>query len=110
MDVWAQLLQTFGLAVTILFAVGVAIWKGAGWFGREIIIPIRDKVISRVVDVADKLEMTLDKVDRNVDKMGHDIELMMKMQGKQTIDVRQAAGAMKEVADVTKQLARNGGG
>lgn len=106
---WVQLLQTFGLAVVVLFAVGVALWKAAGWVGREIIIPIRDRIIARVLGVADKLETTLDKVSQ-------DIDLMLKLQGKQTgltqkqaLKVQEAACAMMEAADAAKKIVNGHG-
>ena len=64
---WLQLLQTFGLAVTILFAVGIAVWRASGWFAREIVIPFRDKLLARTLEVLAALEETVTNVDRKTD-------------------------------------------
>ena len=132
-ETWANLLQTFGLAVMIIVASGYALWKGVRWAGREIIIPIRDRIISRVITAADKLESTLDKLDRNVEagmkafdstsrkvestltKVDQNVALMLRLQGKQTgetkkqtVIAKEAAGAMREVADSARQIVQNG--
>jgi hypothetical protein len=66
---WISLLQTFGLAVTILFAVAIAVWRLSKWVGKEIVIPLRDQAISRFIAFLDRVEHTVSKVDVNVDKM-----------------------------------------
>lgn len=64
---WVALLQTFGLAVVILFALGIGIWKVAVWIGKELIIPFRDKAI-------DQFASFLARLDRNVDAMTNNLE------------------------------------
>ena len=69
MEVWINLIQTFGLAVVILFAVGLGIYKASRWVASEIVIPLRDNAAARFVHVLDKVDTTLAKMDRNVDTM-----------------------------------------
>lgn len=64
---WLNLLQTFGLAVTILGFVGFCAWRGAHWFAKEIVIPLRDQALMRFVNFLDRIEKTVNKLDTNVD-------------------------------------------
>ena len=71
---WLALVQTFGVAVAILVAVGLAAVRVAQWTAREIILPIRDKLMGRFLAFFDKIEETVAKVDRNVDQMTDTLE------------------------------------
>lgn len=93
-----QMLQTFGLAVVILFAIGVAGWRMAGWFGKEIVIPFRDKVLTRWLTVMDKMEASVEKVDRNVDQVLALMKQQVGLQRVQTEKVSEAADKLKEAA------------
>ncbi len=69
LDPWLNVLQTFGLAVTVLAAAGVALWRGANWTAQHIVIPLRDQLLARTVDFFGRLDATLDRVETNVDAM-----------------------------------------
>lgn len=66
---WVSVLQTFGLAVTIIFFIGVALWRFGKWFGAEIVVPVRDKLLMRLIAFLDSIETTVKKVDINVDSV-----------------------------------------
>lgn len=71
---WVTLLQTFGLAVTILFAVGLGFWRAAAWSAREIILPFRDRFVNEMASFLRKIETTIGKLDVNVDKVTDNLE------------------------------------
>lgn len=71
---WITLLQTFGLAVVILIAIGLAIWRLSKWTGKEVVIPLRDQVISRFLAFLSKIENTVSKLDTNVDRVTNNLE------------------------------------
>lgn len=107
MEVWINLIQTFGLAVVILFAVGLGIYKASRWIAAEIIIPFRDSAVARFVKVLDKIDTTLVKLDRNVDTM---LTLMNRQVGlvqKQTEQVIETSKVVKKAADDTGRAAQS---
>lgn len=82
MNEWVSLLQTFGLAVAILFFLGLCLWKAAGWIAPNVITPIvarylqlidaliasvvrQGDAIARFVDVLDKLGATLERMGKH---------------------------------------------
>lgn len=98
---WVQLLQTFGLAVVILFALGVAIWRAAGWFAREIVIPFRDKLLARMLEVLSSLESTVTNVDRKTD---HILDLLsngVNQVVEKTEEIKRSAAEVRSVIKPT---------
>lgn len=71
---WLNLLQTFGLAVVILFAIGIAAWRSAVWFSREIVLPVRDRMLDRFIAFLGKIEGTVDKLNGNVDAITSNLD------------------------------------
>lgn len=63
---WTTIGNTFGVATMILVAVGYGTYKGSGWLAKEIILPVRDKLIGRLLDFVDKLESTVEEVKVNI--------------------------------------------
>lgn len=62
---WMNLMQAFGLPVTILFAVGLGLWRVIVWAGREIAIPLRDRVIVRMEQFLDRLDTALREISES---------------------------------------------
>jgi hypothetical protein len=71
---WLGLLQTFGLAVTVLFFMGLAGWRLSNWLGKEIIIPFRDGVFQRFISFLAHIEATVDKLDINLGLVTRNLE------------------------------------
>lgn len=96
---WIQLLQTFGLAVVILFAVGMALWQSTRWFGREIVLPLRDKALARFGAFLTKIEATIEKLDVNVDTVTDNLE-------RQTLSLRQLQETNAGMAEGQQRVAQ----
>lgn len=104
MDVnWLQLLQTFGLAVAILIAMGTALWRITSWSAREIVIPLRDKAVSRFTLFLDHIETTVSKLDINVDTVTNNLRAQTDaLKQLQTINDDVRAGIAK-IAAISEQ-------
>lgn len=63
---WSNLLQTFGLAVTVLVVFSLAVWRILAWIAREIIIPGRDRFLLRIDDFFSTMSGVLDRVDQEM--------------------------------------------
>src|SRR4051812_28216228 len=63
---WLQIGKDFGTNAVVLVALGVAIWRVMVWFGREIIIPVRDRLLTRLEQFFDGLDVTLNTLTENV--------------------------------------------
>jgi hypothetical protein len=71
-EVWTNILTNFGPLALILIAIGFGCWRVLAWVGREMLIPLRDKValplgetvIVRVVRFCDRIEATLEKLEK----------------------------------------------
>lgn len=96
MDFWVNLLQTFGLAVVILFAIGVGIWRMTRWFGAEIVIPFRDRLITKIVEAIDHLEDTLERIDRRTERTLEVLSRGVSQVVQKTEDVKQAAVEVRQ--------------
>jgi hypothetical protein len=58
------LIERYGIPVVVLIAVSlacVAVWK---FVAKEIILPLRDRLIQRVVAFFDRLDLTLDRIEK----------------------------------------------
>lgn len=103
-EVWVNLLQTFGLAVVILLAIGVAIWKGAGWVGRELIIPLRDKLLNRLVAFFDKMDDAVERLTTTLGKVDQNVGTMLGLMNCHTGFLRQQAEKTTEAAEAVKKV------
>lgn len=59
---FVHLFTTVGLPTAALVAIGYAAWRFLGWFGREIIIHLRDRLVSRLTGFFDRVDTSLDSV------------------------------------------------
>ena len=57
-----------GIPMFLLIAVGLAIWRILVWVGREMILPVRDKLLAKAVDVLDRVDSTLKVLEGHVGK------------------------------------------
>jgi len=74
---WTNLLQNFGVAVVSLVAMAFAIVIVSKFIAREVFLPFRDKMLTRLMTFFDRLDVTLDKLDRATDNHG---TLLIKLQ------------------------------
>jgi hypothetical protein len=76
---WFQFIYSiakdFGVPVAILVVFVLGVWLLMRWFGAQIVIPIRDTILARVVRFFDKLEGTLDALTHNVESVSGHMEV-----------------------------------
>jgi hypothetical protein len=63
---WIGLLKEFGVTLSVLVAVALAIRSVAVWFGAQIVIPLRDRLLARMERFFDKTEGSMDTLTENV--------------------------------------------
>ena len=102
MNEWISLLQTFGLAVTILFFVGACLWRAGGWMGENVVRPIAAKYLqlldSLIVSIVKQGE-TLTRVGLVMEKLGSTLDSL----GQHTIKSVELLDTIAEaVADLKK--------
>lgn len=73
MEPWLTILQTFGVAVTCLAALGFAVWRTAKWMGANFLVPVRDAHIKFL----EKLENGLQSLMTDQKTQSHNIEHMV---------------------------------
>lgn len=49
---WESLFQTFGIAVVCLFGLSLAIWRVGVWLGNKVVIPVAERHIRFLDEVA----------------------------------------------------------
>ena len=80
MEVWVNLLQTFGVAVVCLIALALAIWRVLRWSGENVVKPIVAKHIESMtkMDVAvDSLTATTSKLAEKIEQMSTDVRQLV---------------------------------
>lgn len=77
MNEWVSLVQTFGVAVTILLFMGAGSWKVAPWIGSTVIQPI----VERYLKLLDALIASVLKQAEVLERLGHTMEAMGKVAG-----------------------------
>lgn len=71
---WLHIVQSLGIPAAILIFLGWVGWKAGRWIGAEVVIPARDKLLSRFFAFLDKIEQTVAKLDVNVDAVTSNLE------------------------------------
>lgn len=83
MNEWMQLLQTFGVAVVCLFALGVAVWRGANWVATHIVTPMVDRHLrlldALIASVLAQGEVSAQQVE-TLKKIGHSVSEIRTLQ------------------------------
>lgn len=57
------LLERLGVPVFVLVIFAWGVWRVVRWCGDKIILPIRDHLITRVVNFFDRLDKTADRIE-----------------------------------------------
>jgi hypothetical protein len=70
----SSMVQTFGLASVLLACIMFGLWKIIAWVGKEIILPIRDSVIARMLLFFDRAEVTFARMESSIEKIEGSIE------------------------------------
>lgn len=96
MEVWTNLLQTFGLASMIIVAGGYGLWRMVVWIGRELVIPIRDNLIAAM-----KQQMALVEKQWDASHKERDIERELRHQA--TTRMTDAIDETHETANKAKE-------
>lgn len=68
-DRMLTVMQNFGVPVLVIIATGWAFWRITVWFGKEIIIPIRNSLCARFVAFMDRLEGVLEQTISSLGKV-----------------------------------------
>jgi hypothetical protein len=76
---WIGLLKEFGVTLTVLAALGLAIRSVAVWFGTQIVIPLRDRLLARMERFFDKTESSMDTLTDNVRSVSSHMEAQTAM-------------------------------
>lgn len=63
-------LAQYGLPTVILFAVGWGLWKAVIWSGREVVVPLRDRIAAHLA----KIETTMDSLKDSAERQADSIE------------------------------------
>lgn len=110
MEPWMSLLQTFGLAVVVLFAIGIALWKASRWVGAEIIIPLRDTMISALTSFFSRMERGMDKMEDTLNRIDSNVSNVLRVTSQQVVEVKRQAERVAEASDKIQQKLTNGSG
>jgi hypothetical protein len=60
-----QFIDRYGIPVVILVVLGVVFWKVGKFVGYELIIPIRNNLIGRIIAFFDHMDQSLDRMEAN---------------------------------------------
>lgn len=72
-----QWISNNGLAVVLLLAIFYAAWCGSKWFGKNVIVPMKDAAITHLNDTNEALKANAkvnEKVSDNLDLLHADIK------------------------------------
>ena len=76
LDTWVTLVQTFGVAVACLGALGYAVWRVLVWTGTHVVLPVVQRHIlflDTMAAAVDKLVATLDRMAAKFDGVASDV-------------------------------------
>lgn len=60
---WQRLFDTFGVPTVALIGMALAIYWVARFTAKELIIPLRERLITRIFNFFDRLDHTIDRMD-----------------------------------------------
>jgi hypothetical protein len=66
---WLPIVQSVGVPVTILAAFAWGVWQSLRWIGHELVIPFRDRLLARVLDLLDRTDHTLTLLNAHLERM-----------------------------------------
>lgn len=78
MEAWAQLAVSGGIGAVIVLGTGYGLWKGTGWTGLNIIIPVRDRLLKFFDNLDVVLPAMKDAIEKNTELTQKNIEATQK--------------------------------
>ena len=76
METWYNLLANVGLATLMIAGMGYGLWRSLSWAGRELVIPARDRFLTRIGEFFDRVDTNLDRIETSLEKMTASMERM----------------------------------
>jgi hypothetical protein len=69
-----ELVKTVGVPVATLATLCYAIWMVLIWVGREVVIPVRDKLLTKGATVLDRMDSSIQSLQSLMENMSEKIE------------------------------------
>lgn len=69
-----ELVKTVGVPVATLAALCYAIWMVLVWVGREVVIPVRDTLLTKGATVLDRMDSSISSIQDLMERTGEKIE------------------------------------
>lgn len=66
---WIEIGRSFGIPVAVMSVMIWGVWCIIKWIGTELIIPLRNTLVSKGIVLFDKVEKTLDTLDKNISEI-----------------------------------------
>lgn len=76
---WIEIGRSFGIPVAVMAVMMFGMWSLARWIGTELIIPLRNTIVSKALVLFDKVEKTLDTLDKNINDIVEGMETYNKI-------------------------------
>jgi hypothetical protein len=76
---WIEIGRSFGIPVAVMAVMMFGVWSLARWIGTELIIPLRNTIVSKAIVLFDKVEKTLDTLDKNISEVVSGMETYNKV-------------------------------
>jgi hypothetical protein len=76
---WIGLVKEFGVTIAVMAAMALAIRSVSVWFGAQIVIPLRDRLLVRLERFFDKTESSMDTLTDNVRSVSSHMEAQTAM-------------------------------
>lgn len=73
-DWGVELIRSVGMPIATLAVFGWGVWQVVVWTGREIVLPVRDKVLVSLVALFDRLDATMTAMDEHLGRMAETVE------------------------------------
>lgn len=66
---WIEICRSFGIPVAVMAVMMFGVWSVIRWIGTELIIPLRNTLVAKGIVLFDKVEKTLDTLDKNISEI-----------------------------------------
>ena len=70
---WPSLIHSLGVPLVVLGALSYALWQAFIWAAREVVIPVRDKLLTKAIDLLDRLAACLDRHSDLLDRLEENV-------------------------------------
>ena len=74
MEFWIEIGRSFGVPVMVLGALMLGCYKVARWVGNELVIPVRDVVLTKALNILDKMDRTITALESGMREMVNSME------------------------------------